>query len=317
MIMHTSFSFNAPEYARHILECKATSFIELAIKSPAIWAELCDPVHRREVASLLGWPREFDSGHYEQAGLTEFVSVALNSGAISADELWFLHPGACDHLRRRGLLDRVLDLLGFLPGNVEYPNDIGFYLARCTEAGVYEIWRDIDRSGFEAAVKLGLVEAISTQAVHMPAEGYSTAGGRVTSTHRLIVGRLLEMAGVAFCCHRIHYGTKPQPRLTPYLVDFAVDDHAIDVIVSRSAGAFREAGLPDRLDRAWRERGKRVVVLDGGVLQNHGLLPFIAHARVELGKVGLVPGNLSIEPRRCLAIETAGKPGGDDGGGRQ
>ena len=175
--MNSNTPCDSTEFSSRIdslLQLNVTSFVELAIVSPKLWQEFSAPEDRRRAAALLGWPARCSADAFDQMVLTDFVAVFLNSGVRTVEDLWRRHPYASEYLWRKRCLESILHLLGLDQTIALQAVELEHFMARCRNAGCFEIWRDIDRVGFRQAFRLGFVEGIAAQVPRRPAGGYPT-----------------------------------------------------------------------------------------------------------------------------------------------
>ena len=257
----------------------------------------------------------------------DFLAIFLNSGVRTVEELWQWHPNACEHLHRTRRLESVVHLLGLDQTIAVQAEPPGFYLARCQNAGCFEVWRDIDPAMYRQALRHGFLEGIAAQVPFRPLDGYPTTGGPVRTTAQLIVARILEFAGVSFQTNMHLRAGNRAPGWAYYPIEFVLAKPTRYVMIT--SGESAEAASIDRRRGRWLKRLLRndpnlrklklngeVAVLDGNLLRSAGgLSAFVSHVHVRLSQAGIVSQDLPIDLRQCIRFDAAGEPLSHDGRG--
>lgn len=201
----TDRALNSPQlaelirWAKAVRESQCKSFVDIALRHPAVWATLRhDGFLRRMLAQSMGWPLRLDEESIRSLHASEIGVVLLNSGLDSAADFWVGLPSMCNRLHRARKLDAAL---AFVRSTLEQgPND-GARDMNDVEPNPYghmQAWLRLDSKGAEVAREQNHLDEALLVLPIMPPQGWPTAGGPVTELCDLIVARLLECAEIKF-----------------------------------------------------------------------------------------------------------------------
>lgn len=186
-------------WAVEIRESGCQSFVEVALRLPALWSALRFGHESRSlIAELLGWPHTLEAHEIGVLGPLEIGNRLLNIGGDNVAELWFRSPRTCNALHRAGKLRSAIEVIGLDSPVLMDEGTQSLSVEALRRYGTIEGWFRSDFDSFRTAIRDGVFSHIAETFPPQPRQGWSTAGGRVHGVARLVVARILEVHGISF-----------------------------------------------------------------------------------------------------------------------
>lgn len=256
-------------WTEEVRKTQCSSFVDVALRHPAIWAALrLAGIRRRVFAQACGWSLRLNTEAIRTLSAAELGTVLLNQGHENAAEFWVDYQSMCNRMHHAGKLDAAL---AFVRSSLQVePNEVvPDSEAAELDGGYLQAWLLLDPEGArETHKRNGLDNALKTLSI-MPPEGWPTTGGHVGDLPDLIIARLLESARIAFeapgAMRAVINGDRHPDA-------FRLLRHHVVIRVC-SAASFAEVGSAEMMPRT--------VLIDRGLIESEAHLVCFVHHLIE------------------------------------